>query len=82
LPRALAGSGDHRSVPVDAGDRHAAFGQLARQQAIAASDIQRRPAAGRHGVQDQRLVVDVLVPVVGHVGFHIHIVAPRRDGVG
>jgi len=79
LPRPLAGSGDHRDIPVDPGDGRAAAGELAGQEAVAASDIQRGLAAGRHGVQDQRLVMDVLVPVVSHVGFHVHIVAPRRD---
>jgi hypothetical protein len=82
LPCALAGGGDHRGVPVDPGDGRAAAGELAGQQAVAASDVQSRLAAGRHGVQDQWLVVDVMVPVVGHVSFHIHIVAPRRDSVG
>jgi hypothetical protein len=60
-----SGQGDHPRLPVDAGDLSAAFGEAAGEHAVPAADVEGRTAAGRDGRQDDRLVVDVVVPIAG-----------------
>lgn len=58
---------DHLRRPVHAGHRLRPGREPGGQQAVTAADVQGGTAAGRHGVQHHRVVVDVVVPV-GVVG--------------
>ena len=61
--RAFPGQGDHPGVTVDRGDLGAAFGEPAGEQPVAAADLERGAAVRGDGPKDDRLVVDVVVPV-------------------
>ena len=87
---------DARAVQVDAGHVRHAGAKLAGQHPLAAADVERRRRAGRHGVEHQPVVVEVVVPARGHrrimaqvssppceslVSRIVETVVPRRLGV-
>jgi hypothetical protein len=61
----LLGQADARLVQFDRGDVGDDPAQLAGQDALAAANIERPLGPGWHGVEDQRVVVEVVVPPLG-----------------
>ena len=57
-----AGRLDTRGVGVDTHHRRDQAGQLAREEAFAASDVECGAGVGRYGPQQQGVVVDVVIP--------------------
>jgi hypothetical protein len=64
----LAREGDARVVGVDGGDVGMRVRSLAGEGALAAADVERAAGAGRDRAEDQSVVVDVVVPRLGHGG--------------
>jgi hypothetical protein len=56
------GAADARGVGVDPRDMGRPPPELRREQALAAADVERPVAPSRRRVQEQRVVVDVVVP--------------------
>ena len=59
----LAGSSQHRSVHVDGDDlRDPMVHQIGSEHAVATADVQDTPGIARQGVEEERMVVNVVVP--------------------